>query len=300
MNKLNACIVYISSRNKCIKKSLQSLWDMYNKKHNYPVYVHYFDDIYDSIEFQDSILNSCPQKVIFKSIPYKTPDFLEEHELYYNRKNLWYVNTGRFTQNRKGYLHMCHFTSNMYGYENTELQKYDYIMTHDDEAGYAKELNKDPFDILSKQDKQIGAFMVSQRLKNGHPHQGHFDTRVGLWEFTKNFLLENNITPKSQILQELLKNKRAGELYHYLKWCDTYVVKTKTFKTEIWKKWIQAINDSGNIYKYRWGDNEIITLYCYMIQDSIHDFNLVKDGTHIQNMFRNIQDYAPSVKDLKK
>ena len=95
MNKLNACIVYISSRDRCIKKSLESLWQMYNKKHDYPVYVHYFDDIYDSKDFQDSILSSCPQNVIFKSVPYRTPNFLSEEELFYNRKNLWYVNTGR-------------------------------------------------------------------------------------------------------------------------------------------------------------------------------------------------------------
>lgn len=300
MNKLNACIVYISSRDRCIKQSLKSLWEMYNRKHDYPVYVHYFDDIYDSKEFQDSILNSCPQNVIFKSVPYRTPSFLNEEELFYNRRDLWYVNTGRFTKSRKGYLHMCHFTSNMYGYENTEIHNYDFVMTHDDEAGYTKELTEDPFRILDSQDKSIGAFMVSQRLKNGHPHQGHFDTRVGLWEFTKNFLIENQISPKSKILQDLLENNRASELYHYLKWCDTYVIKTEVFKTELWKKWIKAINDSGNVYKYRWGDNEIITLFCYFIQDSVYDFNLVKDGTHAQNMFRSIQDYAPSIKNIDK
>ena len=80
MKKLNACIVYISSRDRCISKSLESLWNNYNNKYDYPVYVHYFDDIYDSKEFQDSILNSCPQNVIFKSVPYKTPEFLEEKE----------------------------------------------------------------------------------------------------------------------------------------------------------------------------------------------------------------------------
>ena len=47
MSKLNACIVFISSRKKCIKYSLLSLWENYNNKYNYPVYVHYFDDIYD-------------------------------------------------------------------------------------------------------------------------------------------------------------------------------------------------------------------------------------------------------------
>ena len=86
MNKYNACISIISSRNKCIKPCLESLWKNYNSKYDYPVYVYYFDDIYDSQKFRKDIADSCPQKVTFCSIPYKTPDFLKEDELFYNRK----------------------------------------------------------------------------------------------------------------------------------------------------------------------------------------------------------------------
>jgi hypothetical protein len=70
MSKLKACISVISSRQKCIKPCLKSLWDEYNHKHNYPVYVNYFDDIYDSEELRKEIADSCPQNVIFSSIPY--------------------------------------------------------------------------------------------------------------------------------------------------------------------------------------------------------------------------------------
>jgi len=300
MNKLKACIVYISSRDKCIGKSLKSLWENYNNMYDYPVYVYYFDDIYDTEQTRKKILGDCAQKVTFVSVPYETPSFIKEEELYYNRSDLWYVNTGRFTKNRKGYLHMCHFTSNMYGYQNTNLHMYDYVLTHDDEAGYTKKMNLDPFEIIKKEDAMIGAFMVSKRLKNGHPHQGHLDTRVGLWEFTRKFMLDNKIVPKSKILKSLMLNDKASALYHYIKWCDTYVIKTEVFETPLWKKWIEAINLSGNIYKYRWGDNEIITLFCYMIQDSIYDFNLVKTSVHSQDMFRNIQNYAPSIKQSNK
>ena len=47
MKNYNACINILSSRNKCLPLCVKSLWDMWNKKYNYPVYVHYFDDIYD-------------------------------------------------------------------------------------------------------------------------------------------------------------------------------------------------------------------------------------------------------------
>ena len=37
-----------------------------------------------------------------------------------------------------------------------------------------------------------------------------------------------------------------------------------------------------------------------MIQEEIYDFGLVDDGYHDQGKFRNLQDYAPSIKDINK
>tara|TARA_A100000172_G_scaffold16038_2_gene8583 strand:- start:12981 stop:13811 length:831 start_codon:yes stop_codon:yes gene_type:complete len=276
------------------------LWENYNNKYNYPVYVHYFDDIYDNDSFRSEVKEACsPQNVIFKSVPYETPPFLKEEELYHNRKNLWYVQNN-FSVQRKGYLHMCNFTSNMYGYENTELSQYDYIMTHDDESGYEEEMSYDPFRVLSETEYFMGAYFVGQRLKNGTPHQGHLDTRVGLWEFTKNFLINNRVIPKSQPLKKLLLDKNADWNFHYLNWCDTYVIKTEMFKTELWQKWITAVNNDGGVYKYRWGDNEIISIFAHMVQPVIYDYNLVVNGIHNQGKFRKLQDMAPGVKDLSR
>ena len=219
--------------------------------------------------------------------------------MYYNKKNLWYVRNS-FSINRKGYLHMCHFTSNMYGYENTEIDEYDYVITHDDESGYDLPLKFNPIEALDDTNVSIGAFFVGQRLKNGSPHQGHLDTRVGLWAFTKEFLISNRIIPKSQTLKRLLLDKNAAWNFHFLEWCDTYVIKTKVFETELWKNWITAVNKSGGIYKHRWGDNNIISIFAHIYQDEIYNFDLVHKGPHNQGKFRSLQDYAPSVKDNKK
>ena len=299
MKKNKACIVIISSREKCIKHCLMSLWENYNHLYEYPVFVHYFDDIYDDEFFRKEIKDSCKQKVVFKPIPYKTPSFIKEDEMYYNRKNLWYVRNS-FSINRKGYLHMCHFTSNMYKYENTEIHKYDYVMTHDDESGYDSHMSLDPFEVLSNSQASIGAFFVGQRLKNNNPHQGHIDTRVGLWDFTRDFLISNKIIPKSQSLKNLLLDKNADWNFHLLEWCDTYVIKTKVFETDLWKKWITAVNESGGIYKHRWGDNNIISIFAHIYQEQIYNFDLVHNGPHNQGKFRSFQDYAPGVKENRK
>ena len=296
---MKACINIISSRQKCIPHCLKSLWEGYNSKHEYPVYVYYFDEIYESEKFQDTVRKLISPNIFFKQIPYNTPKFLKEEDLYYNRKDLWYVK-GNFSIHRKGYLHMCHFTSNMYGYENTELEKYDFIMTHDDESGYDKDLEKDPFQQLKDAGVLFGAFKTGKRLRNGKPHQGHLDTRIGLWKLTREFIVENNLTPKNEELAALMTDPEAETNFHYLDWCDTYVIDTKMFKMPLWQKWIGKINESGGIYKYRWGDNEVYSLFANMIQEKIYDFNLVDSGVHNQGKFRGLQDIAPGVKDLKR
>ena len=287
----------ISSRYKCLHHCLNSLWENYNSKYNYPVYVYYFDNVYEDKNYR-AFVRKNGQNVIFKKINYKTPNFLEEKDLFYNRLELSYARS--FGIRRKGYLHMCHFTSNMFDYPNTSLKEYEMIMTHDDESGYDKNMTDDPFEVLKKSGKMIGAFKVGQRLKNGAPHQGHLDTRVGLWEFTKKFLIENNIKPKNKKLNDLLTDPKADCNFHFLDWCDTYVIKTEMFRLELWKKWITAVNNSGGIYKYRWGDNEIISLFANMIQENILNLDYVDMGFHNQGKFRSIQDIAPGVQDLQR
>ena len=299
MIKLNASIHIISSRVKCIKNCLESLWNNYNSNHNYPVYVYYFDDIYDSLNIQNEIVDQTGQEVVFKTVPYKTPDFIPENELYYNRKDIQYVNSN-FSINRKGYLHMCNFTSNMYGYQNTELEKYDYIMTHDDESGYTKMMDYDPFEIIAKSGSLFGAYSFGQRLNNGKPHQGHLDTRIGLYKFTKLFLDNHKIIPKSQSLIEIMKYSNPEERFHYLDWADSYVINTKIFKSESWMLWINAVNKTGGIYKYRWGDNEVYSLFAHIFLDNIVNLKTIEEGYHDQGMFRELCDIAPNVVDVRK
>jgi len=271
----------------------------YNKFHNYPIFIHYFDDIYDSQGYRDTVNELGGGNVEFINIPYSTPNHINEADLYYNRKDIKYVRDG-FSINRKGYLHMCHFMSNFYGYPETKFEEFDMAMSVDDESTFTKEMDYDPFEIMKNREEHIGALICGQRLKNGSPHQGHRDTRVGLWEFTKNFLIENNIKPKNEILKEALNSKNGEEKMHYFPWADSYIIKLEIFESEIWKKWSKAFNDYGGIYKYRWGDNEINSLFALMIEENgIYNLKTVEDGYHNQGGSRHIQDVAPSIKNTE-
>ena len=296
MNKSKACINILSSRNKCIKPCIKSLWDHYNHKHDYPVYVYYFDDIYDSEEFRQDIRNETSENTHFISIPYKTPEHIPEQELFYNRSDVWYART-QFSINRKGYLHMCHFMTNFYGYPETEFHKYDYVLSIDDESTFEKDVPYDFFDIMEDRTELSGAIkVVDQHVKE--PHQGNFDTRINLWNFIQVYLNHYNITPKSQWMRDLLEDPNSDHNFHFFPSGDSYVFKMKLFETEEWKQWMHAINTFGGIYKYRWGDNILNSLFVKIHCDyDIYDFKTVDEGYHNQAGLRHLQDYAPGVKD---
>lgn len=294
MKRYNACIQFISSRDKCLKKALGTLFHYFNKKYQYPVFVYYFDDVYSDPKYRKDIHESISKNIHFVNVPYKVSFFLEEKDLYHNRTDLEYVQKN-FPPSRKGYLHMCNFNCNMYTYINSHLYNFDYVINLDDEGGFVKDV---PFDVIEKLESttlDMAAFITGQRLKNGGPHQGHLDTRIKLWETTRQFILENNLYQGN--LGDL-QGFEDPNIIHYLEFSDSYVFNTRIFKTTLWEKWISLINASGGIYKYRWGDNEIFSIFSYLYHGCpMYDLGLVRDGYYDQGKFRHLQSVAPGVKN---
>ncbi len=297
--KHNGCVNILSSRHKCLPYCLKSLWDNWNHRYNYPVYVHYFDDIYDSQRYRELMWENVSENIHFRKVPYETPSFLKEEELFYNRRDLWYVRAS-FPPTRKGYLHMCHYYNNLYGYPNTEFEKYDYILSVDDESKFTKEVPYDFFEVLSNREELAGALKVTHAA-NKPPHQGNFDCRVGQWEHIKNYIQKYNIEPQSEFIKKLLSDPNAETNYHQKSSADSYVFKTELFRTKEWKQWNKELNESGGIYKYRWGDDELNYLF-FLVHHNypVYDFKTVDEGYHDQGGFRHMQDYAPGVKDITR
>ena len=165
---------------------------------------------------------------------------------------------------------------------------------------FVKQMPYDPFEVMKQRPEPMGALKVYDQTKKV-PHQGNFDTRVHLWDVVKKFMEHYNIQPASKFFQDLLNDPNADMNFHYYPCADSYVIKLDMFKTEEWKKWINAVNSFGGIYKYRWGDNDVVSMFHLIFYDhDIYDLKTVDEGYHTQNALRHLQDYAPGVKDNAK
>jgi hypothetical protein len=284
----------------CLPHSLKSFHEFWNYKYNYPVYVHYFDDIYDDENLRNAIRSFSKVDVNFISVPYETPNHIHESELFYNRKDIEYVRNG-FGPHRKGYLHMCHYFNNLYKYPNTQFHKYDYMLSIDDESLFLKEVPYDFFEVMSNRPERAGAIKVTDpSIKK--PHKGNFDTRIGMMDFVLKYIRDNNISPKCEFIESLCKVENKEEYFHSnLLVGDSWIFETKMFETEEWKNWSGEVNKNGGVYKYRWGDCELIFLFLMIHYGEVpYDFKTVDEGYHNQGALRHIQNNAPSIKNFMR
>ena len=79
--KNNAAIYLLSSRVLLLEKSLKNLFENWNYQYDYPVYVHYFNDIY-SKKFIKKINDEISKNIFFHQIDYELPVHIKEKDLF--------------------------------------------------------------------------------------------------------------------------------------------------------------------------------------------------------------------------
>lgn len=291
--KHNAAIYLLSSRVKLLEECLLHLYKNWNFQYDYPVYVHHFDNIY-SEEFKNKVKNNISSKIYFYQIDYEVPSFINETELFYNRKYLKYVKEG-FSKKRVGYLHMLHFVSNITSFGKKgclvkELKQFDKLMRIDDDSYFKSKIKFDLFDILDSYPFATGYTWSKQSYRE-------LDTRENLWKFYKQYISDKKITPKSKILEKAIK-ENDEKLMHSLKWSagNLNLYSMDIIKNnKQWDNYLEEINNSGGVYKHRWGDIEIIDLFFHTYLTKPFDLKL-KDKNLYSNKFPSIfSDIAPSV-----
>ena len=294
---LNVCIHLISSRTKCLGESLKSFYKHFNQKYKFPVYIHHFDNIYNET-FKKDIYNSIDSSIKFIEIDYGLPSNLNYNDIYF-------VKIGN--ENRIGFHNMCNFLSNYYDYPNTEYKKYDIAFNFDDDSLWIEDFDISYIEKLIESESHILCFN-SYKYEVNHRSRG---VRTELCNLVKKYCKKYNIIPGKKWIKDLLlinNQKEAEDFFQVNIVCyNTNITKLEIFKTQNYKNWMKDINESNGIYKYRWGNDEILSLY-YDIhyETEVLQVNYIKMGAGTVVNFidpgglRHITDYAPGVKDNKR
>lgn len=273
--KSKGVIVILVARTNIIHNTLSLFYKNWNNKFQYPIYIHTFGNVIND-KLKKKINREIDSGIKFFEIYPKVPSHIEEKDLFYNRTYHDYVKN-TFSKKRIGFLHMCHFLLNItsFGREgclSKELEDFDQLMYFDDDIFYKKEINFDLFEPLNKY-PLVSAF--TSRLEKNKTNLACIE---GLWEFYKNYILSKNIVPKDKMLANAITNNDSDVLHkiELSAGCMELFDLTK-FKNSNWYNFLDEINKSGGIYKYRWNTSFLTNLFVKTFYDKpIKDLNLLK------------------------
>lgn len=148
----NGCICLISARKCMLNTCLTCLDKNYNTKYNYPILIFYHGNIYDDINFRNSIESiNNKTRYSFHKIEQNIPEHLSEKDMFWNLQNNDYAKN--FGKKRLGYLHANYFWNNFMNFE--ELKKFDYIIRIDDDSWFKSSIT---FDLFEELDTKGGYF----------------------------------------------------------------------------------------------------------------------------------------------
>jgi len=267
-NQQNLAVIWYMASRPCLKKNLELLYKNFNNKYKYPVLVTTFGKQYSKRFIRNIHKNIDPSIKFIEIEKPKVPSHVKEEELFYNRKEIPYVRNS-FPKSRIGFLHTNQFVAGEI-MEHSEMKKYDYVLKMDDDTFIIQGIDFDLFKFMKDNNYKFASSALKKR-----DSERRRSRQIGLRELVKNYIKKNNI--QCGILNKSLdKHGDWDSITPY----DPAVWDLNIFRNSNWKNWWNCVNESGGIYKYRWGDLEIHALYMRMhYSDSAwYNFDFYKKG----------------------
>jgi|UniRef100_A0A6C0JPH0 hypothetical protein len=292
-----------------LKTSLYFLFRNFNKKYKYPIIILHEGDYTnrDIQEILEGIRGDNKNLITFKKIDnndFKIPDNIDITKL--NKSvNLQLV---PYWRNVK-YRLMCNFWINHF---TKYIEEYDYVMRLDDDSIIEEPINDDLFNLLAKENKiymsnfvhvdcgfcnynmkelfgemfpdkkeELNKLFVSAEIKKDHEI---FD------KFTELYNIVNNTPYTSDKI-----NINMPIMFYN----NFFITDIKFWKTEKVKNILNKINETGNIFYYRYGDAPIHTLIVSLLETDKTLRSVFKYSKKLQrecfiDLNNNIHKYMPN------
>lgn len=244
----------ISSRTPALRPCVESLLRCYDAKaHPLDIVVFHFDRIY-SAEFAEQMRREVYPNIRFVELVYGRPSKMPFDNIYFVRKQ---------TPTRIGYHAMCQFMANYYDYPGARdiYSQYDLAWNTDDDALWRGKFDHAHIETFVASDAVILSFNCYRYDKD---HRSR-EVRTGLCELVKRYCSQHQLVPAKPWLRDVVAEQdlsKARDLFQVGLVCyDTNITKLRIFRTEEHRRWTRMVNEALGIWEWRWGDNEILSLF---------------------------------------
>ncbi|KAH3667794.1 hypothetical protein WICMUC_005194 [Wickerhamomyces mucosus] len=263
--RANATLVVLARNNEIedVLKSMKSLERHFNQWYQYP-WTFLNDEVFDE-EFKRRVIQFTSAPVHFGTISSDIWDFPEDLDPITRKENIQLQgDRGIMYGAMESYHKMCRFYSGGF-YKHDLVRKYEWYWRVEPNIEFFCDIPYDPFIEMGKQGKKYGFTVIIKEL---------FETVPNLFRYTKAFLKENNIKPRS-----------AWNLF-----VDSYkrdlIIKDESF----YSKYFKFVSDESSI-KSRFG--EIFRVEHLISKFSNKDYKLNQhDEKAIEDIVLNSIDRA--------
>lgn len=247
--KANATIVILVSPrarlNAQLFPTLRNTEDRFNRRLGYP-YQLLTDGELPSEEMQEEASKITGGKTTWslmtKDHGWTPPDWISEEDI---EKGITEI-----TGFPLGYRNMCRFYSGFF-WKHPAVAKFDYIWRLDEGVKFWCDLDYDPFLVMQDRGKKIGYSVL--RVETPFVVEG-------LWEATREFFSLNPQYVAENNNEKLVSNNGATSWNHRIIYNNFEISDRTIWESEAYTEYFKHIDQTGGIYRLRWGDAPIHTL----------------------------------------
>ncbi|PVV03066.1 hypothetical protein BB560_002473 [Smittium megazygosporum] len=261
-NRQNAAIVVLT-RNSDLRElvfAIKQFEKRINNKFNYPYVV--LNDVPFTVDFMTTLSKFTASNITFGLIPsshWSIPEGINmdislQTRIQNKANNVIYGDS-------LSYQHMCRFYSGFF-YKHPLMLKYEFYWRIEPDVDYYCNIDYDPF-LYMKQNNKLYSFVISLK---------EIPTTIpSLYEHTLRYAVDNNL---SSSFFNFFSNKDGSyNLCHF--WSNFEIASFKFFRSELYEKYFNYLDSTGNFYYERWGDAPIHSLAAglFLSPDQIHFFD---------------------------
>ncbi|PVU88393.1 hypothetical protein BB561_005883 [Smittium simulii] len=242
-----------------MRQTIQQIEDRFNKKYNYP-YI-FLNDVPFTEEFKQGVRDLTSSEVSFGILDKEAwgyPPHVDQKKAAEVRRTAKYMHAGN-----ESYRFMCRFQSG-FVYKHPLLKDLDYYWRIEPDVKYYCELDYDPFEFMSKNNKIYGWNMA--------PNE-YMETIPTLWETTRKFMKEysHHVNDKN-ILKWVIDKDGNYNGCHF--WTNFEIVNLSFYRSAAYTDYFNYLDKAGGFFYERWGDAPVHTLAAAMFlsKDQIHHF----------------------------
>lgn len=245
-------VIFILCRNEDIETLLfvlDNFEDIFNRRYKYP-YLFANNDQF-SPEFMDRVrkkISSTAEFVQLEPEEWEVPTWIDRNRL---TSSLSYLeNRGIIHGGSISYRQMCRFFSGFL-HKNRYMMKYDYYWRLEPQhIKYLCKLLYDPFEYMRRNNIEYGFNINVGEI---------METIPSLWSHTVEFVKHHkNMISNQKPLEELFDNFGNYTGCHF--WTNFEIANLNFFRSELYQKYFDYLDRTGNFFYERWGDAPIHSL----------------------------------------